>query len=593
MKRRSKLLSILLSLALVVSMIPALGVTASADDSANYGVWVENLDMGTTRPGYEVITKVPVFENTGNTALQADSNYIKLEFFSGDVDAFTVSMRTGYGSLQPRQKVGWMFQISTVKNLPAGTYSAKCAVIYDRDGNGYEYSPRQLGSAFTVTFTVSDTAPLYNISVKNGTADKSSAAVGHAVTFTAGSPPAGQEFNRWVLESGEIGGAFSYYHRNTTMKLQMKASNVALQATYKPVGTWAVSFDANGGSGTQKEIYVVKGNVLTLPQCTFTPPENKVFDKWDIGPAGSTGTLSSDKEVKAIWRSVPTVPISGPVNITFTEPVEGQHADFNASEDSDYCDLATDTPNGKTLVYMIDANRLMNASDTFSSDHMYRAMVWLEGKNFGDKQVVFTKDTKFLINGKEAEVDWATDSEYCTGIRLHYDYSPVTQKPNPFVDVHESDPYYDAVLWAYYTDPQVTNGMDATHFGPMLTVTRGQCAAFLWRAMGCPEPKSSYNPFSDVPSWQYYYKPILWAVENGITKGTSATKYSPDDTLTTQHIITFIYRTKNPGEDGWDGGAAAWAGQGYGGKPFGIDVVVNNWTPCPRANVVMFLQKVK
>ncbi|MBQ3389545.1 MAG: S-layer homology domain-containing protein [Firmicutes bacterium] len=172
-------------------------------------------------------------------------------------------------------------------------------------------------------------------------------------------------------------------------------------------------------------------------------------------------------------------------------------------------------------------------------------------------------------------------------------YRKKEEKANPFVDVHKGDEYYDAVLWAYYATPQITNGIDDTHFGPKQTVTRGQCAAFLWRAMGCPEPKSTYNPFVDVPTWQYYYKPILWAVENGITKGTDETHYSPDLTLKTAHIITFMYRTKNPGKDGWYQKAANWAGTGYGGKPFGINVAVNDTTDCPRCNVVQFLQKAK
>ena len=160
-------------------------------------------------------------------------------------------------------------------------------------------------------------------------------------------------------------------------------------------------------------------------------------------------------------------------------------------------------------------------------------------------------------------------------------------KTNPFVDVTSSMSYYEPILWAYHTSPQVTNGMDATHFGPERTVTRGQCAAFLWRAMGEPEPKSTYNPFKDVPEWQYYYKPILWAVENGITLGTSADRFSPDLTLSTAHIITFLYRTLNPGKDGWYEEAANWASRG--GKPFGVNLKVNNTTDCPRGAVASFL----
>ena len=173
---------------------------------------------------------------------------------------------------------------------------------------------------------------------------------------------------------------------------------------------------------------------------------------------------------------------------------------------------------------------------------------------------------------------------------LHYDPNS-SGNTNPFVDVFESDYYYDAVMWAYYANPQITNGIDETHFGPNITVTRAHCVTFLWRAAGCPEPKSTYNPFGDVPTWQYYYKPVLWAVENGITKGIADDVFAPDDTLTTQHIVTFLYRSMNPGKDGWDGEAAQWACKPYGGKPFGVDIKVNNQTDCPRRDVVVFLYR--
>ena len=70
---------------------------------------------------------------------------------------------------------------------------------------------------------------------------------------------------------------------------------------------------------------------------------------------------------------------------------------------------------------------------------------------------------------------------------------------SPFEDVPETAYFYDAVLWAYYAEPQVTNGIDATHFGPFNTVTRGQAVTFLWRAMGRPEPEAAENPFAWSP----------------------------------------------------------------------------------------------
>ena len=166
-----------------------------------------------------------------------------------------------------------------------------------------------------------------------------------------------------------------------------------------------------------------------------------------------------------------------------------------------------------------------------------------------------------------------------------------TEQANPFSDVTEGDLFHNAVLWAYYHDPQITDGMTDTTFGPELTVTRGQCVTFLWRAMGKPMPSTHFNPFQDVAMNDYYYDAVLWAVEKGITNGVTDTTFAPNATLSTQHIVTFLYRTLNPGKDGWDGEAAAWAGKDDGGKPFGVDIDVNNKTDCPRWCVVQFLYK--
>ena len=110
---------------------------------------------------------------------------------------------------------------------------------------------------------------------------------------------------------------------------------------------------------------------------------------------------------------------------------------------------------------------------------------------------------------------------------------------NPFVDVSESDAWYQAVLWA--VESGVTYGMDATHFGPDRTVTRAQAVAFLYRAWKGGTP-SETNSFADVPSGAWYADAVLWAVAEGITKGVSATAFDPNGTLTRGHIVTFLYR---------------------------------------------------
>ena len=109
-----------------------------------------------------------------------------------------------------------------------------------------------------------------------------------------------------------------------------------------------------------------------------------------------------------------------------------------------------------------------------------------------------------------------------------------------FSDVHEDDYFAKPVLWAVKN--QVTNGTSPSTFAPRETCTRGQIVTFLWRAAGCPEPKSTSNPFRDVHSGNYFYKAVLWAVEKGITTGTSNTSFSPKNTCTRAEAATFIWR---------------------------------------------------
>ncbi len=114
-----------------------------------------------------------------------------------------------------------------------------------------------------------------------------------------------------------------------------------------------------------------------------------------------------------------------------------------------------------------------------------------------------------------------------------------------FTDVADSSKYYYApVYWAVDHDPQVTAGTSDTTFGPSDPCTRAQIVTFLWKAAGAPEPKTTKNPFTDVSPSNYYYRAVLWAVENGITTGTSATTFSPKNPCTRAQSMTFLYNAK-------------------------------------------------
>ena len=111
---------------------------------------------------------------------------------------------------------------------------------------------------------------------------------------------------------------------------------------------------------------------------------------------------------------------------------------------------------------------------------------------------------------------------------------------NPFKDIIETDYYYTAVLWA--VEEGITKGIEADEFGPEESCTRAQVAAFLYRYDG-ENKVDTENPFKDLVEGEYYIPAVLWAVENGITQGDgSGDIFNPDGTCTRAQIVTFLHR---------------------------------------------------
>jgi len=111
-----------------------------------------------------------------------------------------------------------------------------------------------------------------------------------------------------------------------------------------------------------------------------------------------------------------------------------------------------------------------------------------------------------------------------------------------FIDVKTTDYFYDSVKWA--VNKGVTTGTSSTTFSPYNPCKRAEIVTFLWRAAGSPEPTTTRNPFRDVNAVTHssYYKAILWASQKGIAAGTSTTTFSPDQVCTRAQIVTFLYR---------------------------------------------------
>ena len=119
------------------------------------------------------------------------------------------------------------------------------------------------------------------------------------------------------------------------------------------------------------------------------------------------------------------------------------------------------------------------------------------------------------------------------------DAPEVPQLVNPFIDVNENAYYYDAVLWA--VEKGITGGTTAATFSPDDACTRAQMVTFLWRAAGSPVVNYAMS-FTDVPADAYYAEAVRWAVSQGITAGTSATTFSPNATVTRGQTVTFLWR---------------------------------------------------
>lgn len=171
---------------------------------------------------------------------------------------------------------------------------------------------------------------------------------------------------------------------------------------------------------------------------------------------------------------------------------------------------------------------------------------------------------------------------------------------NPFSDVPGGAYYNAAVRWAVKNG--IASGTDAKHFSPDAACTRGQAVTFLWRAAGCPAPALAENPFADVKSTDYCYDAVLWAVQTGVAKGTSASTFSPDAACTRGQIVTFLYRAA--------GSPSGYANSGYTDVPetsycaapvaWAVALRVTSGTSaitfspdalCTRAQIVTFLYR--
>ena len=246
---------------------------------------------------------------------------------------------------------------------------------------------------------------------------------------------------------------------------------------------------------------------------------------------------------------------------------------------------------------MTTTNRKLTSLPSASRGGSYSLDGWYTEKSGGTK---ITTDTVFSAN-TTVYAHWAYTGGYTPPVRPR-PAEDVPAKYPGFVDAPAGSYYYDAVLWA--VENGITTGASASRFDPNGICTRAQAVTFLWRAAGSPEPETRTMPFTDVPVGSYYYDAVLWAAENGITKGTSDTTFSPNDTCTRAQIVSFLWRSEKSPASGtvapfadvnstaYYAGAVLWALRGDITK----GTTSTTFSPdadCTRAQIVTFLWRCK
>ena len=351
----------------------------------------------------------------------------------------------------------------------------------------------------------------------------------------------------------------------------------------EPFATYTVTFDANGGTGSMADATGVSGE-YTLPANGFTAPAGKQFKAWSVGgvekAVGDKITVTANTTVTAIWEAIEhTVTVSGSYASASGagEYAVGETVNIYAGTKSGYTfngwtsdDVTVLSASSKNASFVmpdkdvtVKANWVYTGGGSTGGGYTYYTIKATAGVNgsispTGNVSVREGRDQTFTITPNkgyavakvliDSKNVGAVKSYTFENVKKNHTIEVVFMKAsgNPqtgvFVDVPEGSYYEEAVNWA--VEKGITTGTDATHFSPDGICTRAQAVTFLWRAAGSPAAKSAVMPFADVKAGSYYYDAVLWAVENGITKGTSDTMFSPDATCSRAQIVTFLWRSQ-------------------------------------------------
>ena len=555
---------------------------------------------------------------------------------SGNVDSVTVKAGTNYilpacGFTAPTDQEFKVWEIGGTEYKVGDSYTV----------NG-DTEIKALWENSVITPTT------YTVTVGNdgngtGTATPSTAAAGTEIRLSA-TPKTGYHFKEWQVISGGV--------TIKDDKFLMPNDNVEVKAIFEedapPVPTeFTITVKTDGnGTASASLAKAAAGTEITL---TATPKEGYHFKEWEVISGGVT--IKDDKflmpndnvEVKAIFEK----DAPAPTEYTITYDLAGGTAEGNPDTytiETRTFTLKNPTKSGYTFTGWSgtgltgENNLTVTIEKGSTGDRSYMAHWRYNGSGHsysyytikatagaggsispsGNVSVREGRDQTFTITPDKgyAVANVKIDGKSIGAVKS-YTFENVSRthtievifmkaNGNPqtgvFVDVATGSYYEDAVDWA--VENGITKGTDDTHFSPDGICTRAQAVTFLWRTAGSPKPEIRTMPFTDVPVGSYYYDAVLWAVENGITKGTSDTTFSPNMTCTRAQIVAFLWRsekspaagTANPfadvKSDAYYADAVLWAVKENITKGTTSTTFSPN-ADCTRAQIVTFLWRCK
>ena len=368
---------------------------------------------------------------------------------------------------------------------------------------------------------------------------------------------------------GNPHAAFTLKYVNDKWELDGTFPNVVILVKGQ---RYTIIFNGNGGTPSVTSMTTIDQKLPELPIATRSGRYS--FDGWYTEKNGGTKITTAtlfDKNTTVYAHWTYTGSTGGGVTTYPITVKSAKNGDVTASHKS--------ASKGTTVTLTVDPDK----------GYVLDTLTVLDGK---DKEIKLTeKNGKYTFTMPASKVT----------VEAMFKASAPTGK-NPFTDVPAGSYYEDAVIWA--VDKGITTGTSATTFNPNGICTRAQAVTFLWRAAGSPAAKSAVMPFTDVKAGSYYYDAVLWAVEQGITKGTSDTMFSPDATCSRAQIVAFLWRsekspaagTANPFADvkstAYYADAVLWAVEnditkGTTNTTFSPDA------DCTRAQIVTFLWRCK